>query len=77
MAIISDDCRQMLIELLTMCRKEGVKIAFDNNFRPKLWPNIEQARDFYSKILSVTDMAFLTFDDEVMLWGDKHEDEAI
>ncbi|MDF4604002.1 PfkB family carbohydrate kinase, partial [Vibrio parahaemolyticus] len=25
----------------------------------------------------VTDMAFLTFDDEVMLWGDKHEDEAI
>ncbi|ELD2208256.1 sugar kinase, partial [Vibrio parahaemolyticus] len=77
LAIISDDCRQMLIELLTMCRKEGVKIAFDNNFRPKLWPNIEQARDFYSKILSVTDMAFLTFDDEVMLWGDKHEDEAI
>ncbi|EGR3222715.1 sugar kinase [Vibrio parahaemolyticus] len=77
LAIISDDCRQMLIELLTMCRKEGVKIAFDNNFRPKLWPNIEQARDFYSKIFSVTDMAFLTFDDEVMLWGDKHEDEAI
>lgn len=77
LAIISDDSRNMLIELLTMCQKEGVKIAFDNNFRPKLWPNIEQAREFYSKILSITDIAFLTYDDEVMLWGDKHEDEAI
>lgn len=77
LAIISDDCRDMLIELLSMCRKEGVKIAFDNNFRPNLWPSIEQAREFYSKILSITDIAFLTFDDEVMLWGDKHADEAI
>ncbi len=77
LAIISDDSRDMLIELLAMCRKEGVKIAFDNNFRPKLWPSIEQAREFYTKILSITDIAFLTYDDEVMLWGDKHEDEAI
>ncbi len=77
LAIIADDSREKLIELLTMCRKEGVTIAFDNNFRPKLWPSIEQARDFYSKVLSVTDMAFLTFDDEVMLWGDEHESEAI
>jgi 2-dehydro-3-deoxygluconokinase len=77
LAILPADCRQILLELLNMCRKEGVKIAFDNNFRPKLWPSIDEARDFYSKILSVTDMAFLTFDDEIMLWGDKHEDEAI
>lgn len=77
LAIISDDCRQMLIELLTLCRNEGVKIVFDNNFRPKLWSSIEQAREFYSEVLSVTDMAFLTFDDEIMLWGDTHEEEAI
>ncbi|MCE0494767.1 sugar kinase [Vibrio salinus] len=77
LAIISEDCRQMLIELLTMCRQKGVKIAFDNNFRPKLWASTTEARDFYSEILSITDIAFLTFDDEVMLWGDKHEDEAI
>lgn len=77
LAIISDDSRDMLIELLTSCRNEGVTIAFDNNFRPKLWPNIELAREFYTKVLSITDIAFLTYDDEVLLWGDKHEDEAI
>ncbi|MCZ4295330.1 sugar kinase [Vibrio sinaloensis] len=77
LAIIADDCRQTLIELLSMCRKEGVVIAFDNNFRPQLWSSVEQARDFYAQILSLTDMAFLTFDDEVLLWGDKHEDDAI
>lgn len=77
LAIIADEHRQTLIDLLTLCRQEGVTIAFDNNFRPKLWPSIELARDFYARMLSVTDMAFLTFDDEIMLWGDKDESEAI
>ncbi|MGI9894753.1 sugar kinase [Vibrio natriegens] len=77
LAIIAEEHRQTLIDLLAACRNEGVTIAFDNNFRPKLWPSIELARRFYSQILSVTDMAFLTFDDEVMLWGDKEESEAI
>lgn len=77
LAIIAEEHRQTLIDLLAACRNEGVTIAFDNNFRPKLWPSTELARRFYSQILSVTDMAFLTFDDEVMLWGDKEESEAI
>ncbi|NDJ58876.1 sugar kinase [Enterobacteriaceae bacterium 4M9] len=77
LAIIARDCRQRLLELLTECRNAGVKIAFDNNFRAKLWDSLQDARDFYTEILSLTDIAFLTFDDEVMLWGDKHEDEVV
>ncbi|MGR5002089.1 sugar kinase [Vibrio celticus] len=77
LAIIAEDCREQLIELLTLCRNKGTTIAFDNNFRPSLWDSTERARDFYSKTLRITDIAFLTYDDEIMLWGDKHEDEAI
>ncbi|MCG6266907.1 sugar kinase [Vibrio furnissii] len=77
LAILPTDCREKLIELLTLCRKDGVKVAFDNNFRPALWESLDAARDMYASILRLTDIAFLTFDDEVMLYGDSEEQQAI
>ncbi|CAH8242789.1 2-dehydro-3-deoxygluconokinase [Vibrio aestuarianus] len=77
LAILPEDCRQTLIEILTLCRKEGVKIAFDNNYRPALWENVETTRAAYEQILRITDIAFLTFDDEQMLYGDVEEQQAI
>lgn len=77
LAILPEDCRQTLIEILTLCRKEGVKIAFDNNYRPALWENVETTQAVYEQILRITDIAFLTFDDEQMLYGDTEEQQAI
>lgn len=77
LAILPTDCREKLVELLTLCRKDGVKVAFDNNFRPALWKSLDAARDMYASILRLTDIAFLTFDDEVMLYGDSEEQQAI
>jgi len=65
-AILPEDCLKSLIEVLTKCRAKGVKIAFDNNFRPALWSSIEDAKKVYTEILKITDIAFLTFDDEVL-----------
>lgn len=77
LAILADDCRDTLIEVLASCRKAGVKIVFDNNYRPALWDNAQQAQYYYKKILAITDIAFLTFDDEQMLYGDKTEQQTI
>ncbi|WP_026960294.1 sugar kinase [Aliagarivorans taiwanensis] len=77
LAILAEDCRESLLQLLMLCHKQGVKIVFDNNYRPKLWPSTELARDYYSRVLKITDIAFLTFDDEIMLWGDESEEQAI
>ena len=66
-----------LIEVLTLCRQKGVKIAFDNNYRPVLWASAEDARHRYKQILSITDIAFLTFDDEQLLYGDETEQQVI
>ncbi|EOG5759809.1 putative 2-dehydro-3-deoxygluconokinase [Vibrio cholerae] len=77
LAILPTDCREKLVELLTLCRKDGVKVAFDDNFRPALWESLDAARDMYASILRLTDIAFLTFDDEVMLYGDSEEQQAI
>lgn len=77
LAILPEDCRQSLIELLRIARTQGLKIAFDNNYRPALWANKEEAIQAYQQVLSLTDIAFLTFDDEQELYGDEREQQAI
>jgi 2-dehydro-3-deoxygluconokinase len=77
LAILPPDCRERLLELLTKCRQTGTQIAFDNNYRPTLWESTETARQMYRHLLQMTDIAFLTFDDEIMLYGDSHEQQAV
>lgn len=77
LAILPDDCRQTLIKTLKLCKAQGTTIAFDNNYRPALWSSIKEAQCWYSEILALTDIAFLTYDDEVMLWNDKSEQDSI
>jgi 2-dehydro-3-deoxygluconokinase len=77
LAILPEKCLASLMTLLQRCRDNGCKIAFDNNYRPKLWASTTQAQQAYRQVLSLTDCAFLTFDDEVMLYGDDNEQQAI
>ena len=66
-----------LIELLEKFKANGGKVIFDNNYRPRLWRSQEYAQNVYSKILSYTDIAFLTQDDEQLLWGNTHYQDSI
>ncbi|RLM26730.1 ketodeoxygluconokinase [Brenneria alni] len=71
LAILNVDSRHRLLDLLRACRANGAKVIFDNNYRPRLWQSREETQKAYSDILSCTDIAFLTLDDEDMLWGSK------
>jgi 2-dehydro-3-deoxygluconokinase len=77
LAILDDLSRNRLIELIDKAKQMGSTICFDNNYRPKLWSDVETARHWYTRILRLTDLAFLTFDDEQALWGDKTTDDAL
>lgn len=77
LAILPEDCRQILFAALKLCKKNGVQIAFDNNYRPKLWSSPTDAQQCYKTILQLTDIAFLTYEDEQLLWGDNQEEQAI
>ncbi len=50
---------------------------FDDNYRPALWSSKQAAQQAYQQILSLTDIAFLTFDDEQLLHDDIDETDAI
>ncbi len=69
LSILDKAQRGSLIELIENVRKEGGKIAFDGNFRPAGWASLDDARRCFDALLSRTDIALPTFDDERMLMG--------
>lgn len=77
LAILPEPTRNLLFSLLGTARQSGAKIIFDNNYRLALWPSIEAAQTAYQQMLALTDIAFLTFDDEQLLYGDQQESQSI
>ncbi|PWC10857.1 ketodeoxygluconokinase [Brenneria roseae subsp. americana] len=77
LAILNPESRQRLLSLLRICRANGGKVIFDNNYRPRLWQSQAETQQAYTEILSCTDIAFLTLDDEDMLWGEKPVEDVL
>jgi 2-dehydro-3-deoxygluconokinase len=69
LAILAPGDRDLLIATLARCRAAGGTVVFDNNYRPRLWEDAETARDVYGRALAHADIALLTLDDEVALYG--------
>jgi 2-dehydro-3-deoxygluconokinase len=69
LAILAPDDRERLIATLARCRAAGGKVVFDNNYRPRLWEDADTARAVYARVLAHADIALLTLDDEVALYG--------
>lgn len=70
LAIIGEQGRHHLLNSLKQLRSAGVTIAFDSNYRPRLWRDREEAQNAMLHIMQHTDIALLTLDDEQLLWGD-------
>ena len=70
LAIIGEHARQHLLSVLQKLRAANVSIAFDTNYRPRLWNNKQEAQSAMLRVMQHTDIALLTLDDEFLLWGD-------
>jgi 2-dehydro-3-deoxygluconokinase len=77
LAILSPSSRQHLFDFLTTFRSQGGKVVFDNNYRARLWQSAEETQICYQNVLALTDIAFLTLDDEDALWGKKPLEDVI
>ena len=64
LAIIAPAAREALIARLAELRSQGRRIAFDSNYRPRLWPNAKTARDWTGRMWRITDIALPSADDE-------------
>lgn len=77
LAILSPASRQRLASALAARRAEGALIAFDSNYRPKLWEDVDTARAAMQTLWDITDIALPSIDDEMALFGDTSEEDVI
>jgi 2-dehydro-3-deoxygluconokinase len=70
LAILSDEGRAALAGFLPGYRARGGRVAFDSNYRPRLWPDAAAARDAIGALWALTDIGLPSLDDEMALWGD-------
>jgi len=63
LAILDKVSRARLFAVLKQAQQDGGRVVFDNNFRPKLWPDRQLAQSIYMEAFAVSHTAMITLDD--------------
>ncbi len=74
LAILPPSGRARLLALARRMREQGGSVAFDNNFRPRLWQHPDLAREAHAAMMDCASLLLLTLDDEQALWGETDAD---
>lgn len=77
LAILPPEGRERLLAAMALVRANGGMVAFDNNFRPRLWSSIADARTIYERAYDLSDIVLVTLDDEIALRGETSADQAL
>ncbi|MBC7916469.1 MAG: sugar kinase [Rhodoferax sp.] len=77
LAILPPDGRARVFALARELRARGALVVFDNNYRPRLWPDIEVARQAFTQAFSLAHTLLITADDHQALFGFKDMEAAL
>jgi 2-dehydro-3-deoxygluconokinase len=69
LAVLPPEGRERLLALACAVRTAGGQVAFDGNYRPRLWPNQASARAARDAAIAVADIGLPTLEDEMALDG--------
>ncbi len=69
-AIIGPEGRAALLAALAEAREAGALLAYDPNYRPRLWEDAGAMRSFARQIAGLADILLPTFEDEAAAFGD-------
>lgn len=70
LAILPPAGRDRLAAVAQALRQRGATVAFDNNYRPRLWPDATVAREAFARFTALASVALMTLDDEMALAGE-------
>lgn len=76
LAILPPEGQESLLALARRVRKHGGLVAFDGNYRPRLWPDPDRARAARDAAISVASIGLPTLEDEIMLSGALSADDV-
>lgn len=77
LAILPEPGRERVLALMARMRARGARVVFDNNYRPRLWATVGDARYWYERAFSSASLALVTADDHQALLGLPDLDAAI
>ena len=77
LAILPQAGRERVLALMARMRARGAVVAFDNNFRPRLWDSVADARYWYGRAFAAATVALITADDHQALMGLPDLDAAV
>lgn len=70
LAILPPQAREQLYALCKRVRARGGKVAFDGNYRPRLWVSAGEARQARDQAIACADIGLPTLEDESLLSGE-------
>jgi 2-dehydro-3-deoxygluconokinase len=75
LSILDARQRRALLAIADAIRERGGRVAFDSNYRPVGWPDPAAARTAFDEMLTRSDLALPTLDDDQALFGvaDAHQ----
>jgi 2-dehydro-3-deoxygluconokinase len=74
LAILPPEAREQLFALCRRVRARGGKVAFDGNYRARLWGSIKEARTARDAAIACADIGLPTLEDERLLSGELNAD---
>ncbi|WP_282077403.1 sugar kinase [Epibacterium ulvae] len=77
MAILPPDIRAALIDFIHTFKAGGGTVAYDSNYRPKLWENQAVAQDINTQLWQLADIALPSVDDEMELFSESTQTEVV
>lgn len=76
LAILPDTGRARLLSLARDLRTRGGRVAFDGNYRPRLWRSADEARLWRDRAIACADIGLPTLEDEMQLGATNAESVA-
>lgn len=77
LAILPPAGRERAFGLMARLRERGAAVIFDNNYRPRLWPERAVAREVFARAFELASCALITADDHQLLMGLATLEEAV
>ncbi|APX64522.1 sugar kinase [Sphingomonas sp. gentR] len=76
LAILDEPSRDHLFDLAQRVRARGGRVAFDGNYRPRLFASQDEARELCRRAIGGCDIGLPTLEDEAMLVDAKSAEEV-
>jgi 2-dehydro-3-deoxygluconokinase len=70
LAVLDDSGRAALLGVAEQVRAAGGRVAYDGNYRARLWRDREEAQAWHARAIALADIGLPTIDDEIALTGE-------